>query len=180
MKIYNKSFIFAGEIQSMRNNKLLQSAADAIAQKNGYYSACFVGHYYEFALFSPLCVDSRPDHIGAPCFILVDKNGDARFVMDFSNEFLGSFDIIDKGTWCDAWRRGKRLYDKMMVRLSNGYCSDDTKPYLEYLKSVNKFEDFYIYLEAAERLGNKIVVGKDTSDDERSYYVKIDDIDLTE
>ena len=168
----------------MNNSKLFQSIADKIARKEGYYAASYKGHYFEFALYCPIYEDNIPRTEGAPAFILVEKDGVGRFVMDFQNKYMGSFDIIDKGVFEDSWKEGEKIYGEMITRLETGNCSDDERGYLEYLKSLDannivpkNFDDltketFFTWLEAADRMGDRIVVKTELWDCDRTTEIR--------
>ena len=168
----------------MENNKQFQSVADNIARAEGYYAASYKGHYFEFALYCPIYEDNIPRTEGAPAFILVDKDGAGRFVMDFDKKYMGSFDIIDKRIPVDSWREGEKIYNEMMSRLETGNCSDDERVYLEYLKILDannivpkNFDDlnketFFTWLEAANRFGDRIVVKKEMWDCDKTVEIR--------
>lgn len=161
------------ENKPIRNSKFLQTIADKYAANNGAFAALFVGYYYEYAVYTELYIAYKPMTMatGAPAFILVNKTGQVRYVKNFDDDYMGSFHILDKLSFGKQWKRGERVYNELMTKYEKKEYYKSEKEYLSYLHDLDLFhwvgdnkhgllekETIFEYLEAAERIGDKIYI----------------------
>lgn len=165
----------------MRYNTTYQALADKYAQEKGYEAATYCGSYYDFEVYCGLYKDNIPRPTGAPTFILMDEKCNFKFVCNFEETYLGSFDIMHKTCNFDDSKRIEMLYDSLISKLETGNYSADEYQYLLYLQALdlhnwdtNKFEmlsksDVLAYLDASLRIGEEIAIFKNMYQGENEY-----------
>lgn len=158
----------------IRNSKFLQTIADNYVTNHGACAALFVGYYYGYAVYTKLNILYRPMVMasGAPVFVLVSKTGQIKNVQNFDDDYMGSFDIIDKlmTNTKMPWKRGERIYKKLMNKYENQEYDESEREYLDYLHSLDLThwdsekhnwldkEKVFEYLEAANIIGEEIYI----------------------
>lgn len=158
----------------IRNSKFLQSIADNYVTKHGACAALYIGYYYGYAVYTKLYVlySAMVMPTGAPEFVLVNKAGQVRHVHNFDDDYWGSFDIINKlqSNTKMPWKRGERVYNKLMSKYRNHEYDESERDYLYYLHGLDLIhwdsdkhrgldkEKIFEYLEAANRIGEEIYI----------------------
>ena len=158
----------------IRNSKFLQAIADDYVTNLGACAALYVGYYYGYAVYTELDVLYRPMIMatGAPGFVLANKAGQVRYAHDFDDNYMGCFDIIEKleTNTKMPWKRGERIYKKLMSKYENQEFDESEKEYLDYLHEIDLThwdsdkhngldkEKVFEYLEAANRIGEEVYI----------------------
>lgn len=163
--------------EEVKYTAFLQEKADNyIKEHKSAYVISFIGSYYGCAVFHEfMFCDSRIRPTGAPYFLLVDKDGNTKWICNFDDRYMGSFHIIKNMIPSDLCvRKGEEIYDQLMSKYENGNYNKNEQQYLKYLKMLdlkhwsNDGDDFiditrntiFFWLEAANRIGDEIFISE--------------------